>query len=417
MPPVRVAFDLYGTLLDVSGLAARLEPLCGERAPALLAAWRKRQLELTWQVARGEAAFRPFDAVTAEALAAVAPDLPGQTRAQMCATWLTLPAFADAREALDALGAAGVKRLVLSNGTRPMIRAALDAAGLPVDEVLSAADVSTYKTDPRVYALLPREGSLFVSGNAWDAAGARRNGLAVAWIARGPIAPGAGPEVAPDLRVASLAELARAALGLPPPPFWDARYGGQEFIFGTEPNQFLAAQAHRIRPGGRVLSLGEGEGRNAVFLAARGLQVIGTDASEVGLAKARALAGRRGVRIETLAGDLATLPFPRGLDAVVNVFCHLPSALRRQVHRRALESLAPGGLFLAELYRPEQLAMGTGGPGTADNTATLEALREDFAGCEELHAASLERDVVEGTAHTGRAAVAQVVFRKPGPST
>ena len=204
----RVAFDLYGTLLDVAGLAARLQPLCGDGAPAFLAAWRKAQLELTWRL-NAEGAYRPWDAVTAEALLAVAPELGHQARARMCETWLSLPAFPDARAALDALGAAGVKRLALSNGTRRMIESALSAAGLPIDSVLSADDVKAFKTDPRVYALLPREGSLFASGNGWDAEGAKRSGLAVAWINRGREPPG----LAPDVTAASLAEVASWAAG------------------------------------------------------------------------------------------------------------------------------------------------------------------------------------------------------------
>ena len=206
MKPRLVAFDLYGTLLDVSGLAARLEPLAGPGAAALLAKWRKRQLERTWELnARG--AYQPFDQVTAEALLEVAPELPGELRARMCETWLTLPAFADAAVSLDRLRAAGLRCGVLSNGTLPMIRAAVDAAGLSLDELHSADEVRAYKTDPRVYALVPKETTLFVSGNGWDAEGAKRSGLQVAWIDRGAAAPG----LAPDLRVHSLAELAAAA--------------------------------------------------------------------------------------------------------------------------------------------------------------------------------------------------------------
>jgi uncharacterized RmlC-like cupin family protein len=99
-----------------------------------------------------------------------------------------------------------VRRAILSNGTPVMIRAALAAADLDVDEVLSADDVRAYKPQPSVYALLQRERSLFVSANGWDAQGAKRNGLTVAWIDRGT----PPPEVAPDLHVHSLAEVAAA---------------------------------------------------------------------------------------------------------------------------------------------------------------------------------------------------------------
>src|SRR5215813_6272865 len=141
-----VAFDLYGTLLDVSGLAARLTPWVGDRAPELLARWRKRQLERTWTLP-----YEPFDAVTAQALSDVAPELDEKTRERMCATWLALPAHPDAGEALRKLGEAGIRRAVLSNGTAPMIKSAVEAAGLAIDEIRSADEVKAYKTDPRVY--------------------------------------------------------------------------------------------------------------------------------------------------------------------------------------------------------------------------------------------------------------------------
>lgn len=201
-----VALDLYGTVLDVSGLARALAPFAGEEAAAILAAWRKAQLQSTWDLnARG--LYQPFDAVTAAALAEVAPDLPAEARAEMARAWLTVPAHADARSTLSRLRDAGVRTAILSNGTAPMIRSALDAAGLRVDEVRSVDEVRVYKPDPRVYALLdglaPRGRTLFVSSNGWDAEGARRDGRTVAFIERG----GPPPALPPDHRVRALAEL------------------------------------------------------------------------------------------------------------------------------------------------------------------------------------------------------------------
>jgi 2-haloalkanoic acid dehalogenase type II len=246
----RVVFDLYGTLLDVGGLAGRLRPFLGDAAPELLGRWRKAQIERTWELnRRGE--YEPFDEVTSRALAEVAPQLAAEVRAQMCATWLSLPAFADAAAALETLARAGVQRWILSNGTFAMIRAALDAAGLVLDEVRSADQVRAYKTDPRVYSLVPREGTLFVSGNGWDAEGAKRFGLAVAWLDRGGPAPGA----APDLRFGSLAELAAQVA-------WRDR--GVRVVKGTEldtntpqtPGMSRAAAITHARVGAEKLWMG-----------------------------------------------------------------------------------------------------------------------------------------------------------------
>jgi 2-haloacid dehalogenase len=207
-----VAFDLYGTLLDVSGLAARMRPVVGEGAAELLGRWRRAQLERTWRLNR-EGRYEPWNRVTGAALAEVVPELAGETRERLAELWLMVPAFPDASATLEALRSAGVRRVVLSNGTRAMIERALDAGGLGVDAVLSADDVRAYKTDPRVYALLDGEAdrarTLFVSSNGWDADGARRDGRTVAWIDRG----GEPPAASPNYRVVSLSEVAALPRG------------------------------------------------------------------------------------------------------------------------------------------------------------------------------------------------------------
>lgn len=203
-----VAFDLYGTLLDVSGMAARMSAALGKDASALLAAWRIEQLERTWELNR-LGTYDSFDQVTAWALNKVAGELDAAMRARLTSEWLTVPPHPDALEALQRLRAAGVRTAILSNGTRQMIERALFAAGISIDEVRSVDEVRVYKPDPRVYALLdelaPRDQLLFVSSNAFDAEGAKRDGRAVCFIHRG----GVRPALAPDVEVHALAEMAR----------------------------------------------------------------------------------------------------------------------------------------------------------------------------------------------------------------
>jgi SAM-dependent methyltransferase len=196
---------------------------------------------------------------------------------------------------------------------------------------------------------------------------------------------------------------------------WDERYAPDEYVFGTEPNEFLRDHADRIPPG-RVLSLGEGEGRNAVFLAERGHTITAIDASPRGLAKARALADARGVdaRIDTIVADLTDYEPEVGAYAgVISIFCHLPPPVRTVVHARAIRALAPGGVIVLEAYTPAQLAFGTGGPKDLALLYSLDELRADLDGLELEVARELERTVVEGPRHTGRAAVVEVVARKP----
>lgn len=190
---------------------------------------------------------------------------------------------------------------------------------------------------------------------------------------------------------------------------WDERYSVEEHVYGTRPNDFLASVVDRL-PMGRVLCLAEGEGRNAVFLAERGLDVTAVDSSTVGLAKARKLAGQRGVHIETIVADLAHYEIvPTSWDVIVAIFCHLPPPLRRAVHAQAAAGLCPGGAFVLEAYTPAQLRHGTGGPPVVELMMTLDALRDELTGLRFEHAVEIERDIQEGRFHTGVGAVVQVL--------
>lgn len=193
---------------------------------------------------------------------------------------------------------------------------------------------------------------------------------------------------------------------------WDQRYNTEEYVYGKEPNGFLAANYQAIARG-RVLCLGEGEGRNAVFLAKKGYEPTAVDSSAVGLRKAEKLARANGVEIECVHTDLAD--FEMGQESwqgVVSIFCHLPPALRKLVHARAAQALTPGGVFLLEAYRPEQIALGTGGPPSAELMMTSALLSAELGHLEFHHLEELERDVNEGTKHTGRAAVVQCIASK-----
>ena len=196
--------------------------------------------------------------------------------------------------------------------------------------------------------------------------------------------------------------------------FWNSRFGAEEYVYGTRPNDFLAEQARRLPPGGRVLCLGEGEGRNAVFLAGLGFDVTAVDAASEGVSKIRRLAAERGVSVAAHCVDLADYAIEAGAwDGIVSIFCHLPPDLRRRVHTAAAAGLRPGGTMLLEAYTPAQLAFGSGGPKDVELLYRAAELATDFAELELLRCAELEREVVEGRLHTGRAAVVQLVGVRP----
>ena len=194
---------------------------------------------------------------------------------------------------------------------------------------------------------------------------------------------------------------------------WDDRYSEPGFAYGTAPNDFLLSVADRI-PKGKILSLAEGEGRNAVYLAARGYEVTGVDGSKVGLGKAEKLARAQGVSIRTIHADLGDFAIePKAWTGIISCFCHLPVALRAPLHQAVVRGLKPGGVFVLEGFSKEQLPYGTGGPQSIDLLMSLDDLKQELAGLEFLHAVQIEREVREGRGHTGLASVVQILGIKP----
>jgi SAM-dependent methyltransferase len=194
---------------------------------------------------------------------------------------------------------------------------------------------------------------------------------------------------------------------------WDEKYGAPGHYYGTEPNDFLREHHPVIPAGGRVLCLAEGEGRNAVFLAQQGFEVVAVDQSPVGLRKAETLATERGTKISTVVADLADYRIePDRWDGIVSIWCHLPPLLRAGVHRQVVAGLKRGGAFLLEAYTPAQLDYGTGGPKSIDLLPTLAELRIELDGLDLVHAVERERAVHEGQGHFGLSAVVDIVAVK-----
>lgn len=193
--------------------------------------------------------------------------------------------------------------------------------------------------------------------------------------------------------------------------FWNDRYAEEGYLYGTEPNTFLVEHADRLE--GPVLSLSEGEGRNAVFLATRGLKVLGVDSSAVGLDKAQALAKAQGVEIDTLVADLGEfVPQHAQYGSVISISAHLPSAVRKKIYPLVVQSLRPNGLLLLEAYTERQLHNSTGGPKDLDMLMNLEKLREEFPQLTPIFAREVDREVHEGSGHSGLASVVQFIARK-----
>ena len=192
---------------------------------------------------------------------------------------------------------------------------------------------------------------------------------------------------------------------------WDQRYASEEYHYGTEPNAFLVAEAHRIPPGARVLAVADGEGRNGVYLAGRGALVHAVDASAVAIDKAKRLAAARGVTLDHEQVDLLHWQWPvAAYDAVVAIFVQFVDAEDRPAFFGAIKrALKPGGVLLLEGYGPGQLAYATGGPRYAGQLYTETMLRAAFADMQIDLLRAYDAVIEEGPAHSGMSALVDLV--------
>lgn len=195
---------------------------------------------------------------------------------------------------------------------------------------------------------------------------------------------------------------------------WDQRYAGEEYHFGTEPNAFLVSQQHLLKAGANCLAVADGEGRNGVWLAQQGLDVLSVDASPLALAKAQRLASERGVNVRFELADLLQWEWGEArYDVVAGVFIQfVPPVQREAMFASIKRSLKPGGLLLLQGYTPRQLEYRTGGPSQAENLYTAALLREIFADMDILHLVEHDSHISEGAGHSGMSALIDLVARK-----
>jgi 2-polyprenyl-3-methyl-5-hydroxy-6-metoxy-1,4-benzoquinol methylase len=195
---------------------------------------------------------------------------------------------------------------------------------------------------------------------------------------------------------------------------WDARFDRDEYIFGTAPNAFLAAQRARLVPGQRALAVADGEGRNSVWLAQQGLAVTAFDIAPRGVAKARALAARVGVTVDYRVASVEQWDWtPEAYDLVAAIFVQFAApAVRERMFAGMLQTLKPGGWLLLQGYTPRQLEYRTGGPPNADHLYTPQLLRAAFAAHEIVELREHDAMLAEGTQHAGMSALIDCVVRR-----
>ena len=196
---------------------------------------------------------------------------------------------------------------------------------------------------------------------------------------------------------------------------WDARFSSDEYIFGTEPNVWLAQHADLFKPGMRVLAVADGEGRNSVWMAQQGLQVDAFDISPVGIEKAKKLAQQQGVQVNFSIHGVDDYPWTTGdYDAVVAIFIQFADPdTRATLFKRMKSALKPDGVILLQGYTPKQLDYKTGGPPNLSHLYTEELLQDAFGDLDVLELTSYEQVLTEGTQHHGLSALIGLVARRP----
>jgi SAM-dependent methyltransferase len=203
--------------------------------------------------------------------------------------------------------------------------------------------------------------------------------------------------------------------------FWSARYQqmGDDYLFGIEPNQFLSHRAALLSQGTKALSVADGEGRNSVWLAEQGLDVVAVEISPVAIGKAKRLASGRNCRVEFVLGDILAGDWPppayvEAFDWVVGIFIQFARPDERARQFAAMKrATRPGGRILIQGYTPKQLEYRTGGPSAVENLYTPELLREAFADWVIEELVEYEDEIAEGPGHQGRSALIGLVARKP----
>ena len=197
--------------------------------------------------------------------------------------------------------------------------------------------------------------------------------------------------------------------------FWNQRFNKEEFIFGKEPNEYLALQARNyLKPNHKVLCIADGEGRNGVWLATQGMQVVGFDASDIALKKAKQFAKDNQVEVDYSFSDTDSFDWQENAyDAVIGIFIQFADPqMRERIFQQTHKTLKPGGIFILQGYTPKQLEYKTGGPSLIEHLYTEQMIRDLAKEFQILDLRCYEKELNEGARHAGMSALLGLVAKK-----
>jgi len=159
---------------------------------------------------------------------------------------------------------------------------------------------------------------------------------------------------------------------------WNSKFSCEGYMYGKEPNQFLKQEIDKFKTPAKILFLGEGEGRNAVYAALNGHDATALDISSIGLKKAKKLAEEFNVDIKIVHTDIEKWQPLEKYDVVMSSYLHLNEPLRTKAFNKAMDVLEDSGLFIGEFFSKEQLSRSSGGPKSLDLLYSIESLQTIF---------------------------------------
>lgn len=193
--------------------------------------------------------------------------------------------------------------------------------------------------------------------------------------------------------------------------FWNSKFSTEEFFYGLHPNKFLASHLETFKEHKKMLCLGEGEGRNAIFFAKKGFEITAIDASDIGLSKLAKRAEEEKLNIKTICLDLNHWEVTEKYDVIMASYLHMYKNEREILFKKIEDSLNKNGYFVGEFFSTKQLTYNSGGPKDLDLLYTVEDFLNHFDSCKKE---VVEELIVldEGKGHQGEACVIRVVIQK-----
>ena len=194
--------------------------------------------------------------------------------------------------------------------------------------------------------------------------------------------------------------------------FWNGKFDKEDYLYGKKPNKFLVSCINNFSKDERILFLGEGEGRNAVYFAQKGYEVRALDASNIGLEKLQKFAKEEEVEIKTTCLDLKQWVPKKKFGGILASFLHLESPLREQVFTNIEKGLKSGGFFVGEFFSKKQLNYNSGGPKDENLLYAVDSFKGLFKTCIIHKLLEEEVNLSEGRGHQGKASVIRLIIQK-----